>query len=287
MALANRLCGNLWDAPVLEVTLGGFSCEAQMPSRFAITGGDASVRVGNTLVGQHRLFHVEAGAQIEIGFVRTGCRVMLAVAGGFVADELFGSASTYLPAAFGGFHGRAVKAGDVLQFGSCMSASDSPTTPPDLQPVIGSSHLLRITMGPEWESLTEAARTSFFATPFRAAQQIDRMGIRLEGNCLELRTGREQIRSAAVAPGTIQCPGGGLPILLGPDAQVTGGYPRIASVITADLWRMGQIKPRDQVRFFLVDEQQAAEALRSSASHSRTWCGSEWLTGAQSQRSSA
>ncbi|MCQ8186340.1 biotin-dependent carboxyltransferase family protein [Parvularcula maris] len=284
LALANRLCGNIWDAPALEITFSPFACRFHKRQVIGVTGAPASLVLGGRSAEQHRTLTAEAGEILEINPTRIGSRIMLAASGGFHADQLFGSASTYLPASFGGLQGRALRKNDQLTVNELLRNVEHTSTPKELLPTLSNSHILRVTTAPEWESLTPLSHRRFVEMPFFADRQIDRMGIRLSKNPLQLEEECTQIESAAVAPGTIQCPVGGVPIMLGPDAQVTGGYPRIASVITADLWRMGQVRPGDRVRFMLVTDNEANKARRTLAAITTNWCGSEWLSAAARER---
>jgi biotin-dependent carboxylase-like uncharacterized protein len=279
LALANRLCGNPEDAAALEITFGPFTCRFRVEATIAVTGAPADVLIDEAVCQQHRSLRIKKDSVLKIGAARSGARIMLAVSGGFEAETAFGSASSYLPAGFGGLAGRALKPGDRLSISPEGGTADGLQTPAELVPEIAATHLLRVTQGPEWEALQARDRRRFYEAPFFAARQIDRMGVRLKRNPLSPQQGQEQIRSAAVAPGTLQLPPGGVPILLGPDAQVTGGYPRIASVISADLWRIGQIRPGDRVRFFCVSQDEAALVNRRRARLTEGWCGSGWLTG--------
>lgn len=279
MALANRLCGNAWNTPVLEITFGPASFRFDQPLTFAVTGAAALLALDGQPLDPHKSYTAEGGSVLTIGVGKVGLRIYLAVAGGFDGQDFFGSRSTYLPARFGGFEGRPLKDGDALALLAPRSTGNGVATPVELIPAIHDSHVLRVCPSTEFASLTHASRRRLFEKPFIVAQQLDRMGLRLSGNRLEIRRGDENIPSAAVHPGVIQCPAGGTPILLGSDAQTTGGYPRILSVIGADLHRIGQIRPGDRVQLFYCSAPDAAKDARGILAYYQGWIGSDWLYG--------
>jgi antagonist of KipI len=192
---------------------------------------------------------------------------------------VLGSRSTYLPAAFGGHSGRALRTGDRLTLGSRSGPLEQGTRARSLaQPLMPQyDRALRIIAGEHLGSLTEGARTSFWSTEFVVSSRSDRMGYRLDGQTLELVAATE-VLSAAVTMGTIQLPAGGSPILLMADRQTTGGYPRLGQVASVDLGSAAQLKPGDTIRFAQVsledaqrmylERQRATDALRRALAHS-------------------
>ena len=279
MALANRLCGNPWDAPVLEVTFGGVTFTFVEDCTFAVAGAMAPLLLDGRPVEAHRTHSAHRGQSLEIGVSKVGLRIYLAVAGGLAGQDLFGSVSTFIPASFGGYEGRPLQDGDQLELLTPGPTGAGLQTPSELIPHYHDTHVLRVCPSAEFSALTHESRKQLFERPFFAARQLDRMGIRLEGNPLQLRHGDEQVPSAAVHPGVIQCPAGGTPILLGADAQTTGGYPRILSVIGADLHRLGQIRPGDRVQLFYCSAGDAAVQARGVLAYYDNWIGSQWLYG--------
>ncbi|NNU14763.1 biotin-dependent carboxyltransferase [Parvularcula sp. ZS-1/3] len=256
--LANHLCGNGFGNPVLEIPMGGAAFEAQQDVALAVTGGQAELAVDGQPAGLGQALLLKKNSKLSIGSVSAGFRVYLAVAGGFEAAEVMASASTYLPASLGGFAGRALREGDVLEVGSNQSTTRD--LPSDLLPRFAQSHIIRVTRSPEFSALPRAAQRGLFSKPFTASRQLSRMGVPLEAEALALD--RSEIASAPVHPGTVQLPPSGLPIILGPDAQTTGGYPRVLSVIAADMHRLGQIGPGHRVQFFERTEEEAEADFR-------------------------
>lgn len=274
LALANRLCGNQPDCPGLEVTFGGLTLRAEADVTIAVTGAQVDVRVGDRPEAMHRSIALRQGEEISIGQTRRGMRAYVAVSGGIDVPSVFGSSSTYLPGGFGGFEGRALKQGDRLSVGVPHQATPGLETPAELRLSFGRSTVLRVVRSAEFERLDEDAKRQLFEKPFRAATQIDRMGIRLERNRLKLCEA-VSMKSSAVFPGIVQLPDGGEPILLGPDAQTTGGYARILSVAAVDMHLIGQIAPRSEIRFFLRTAEEAAEDLDLRERLLRSWIGGQ------------
>jgi antagonist of KipI len=200
----------------------------------------------------------------------------LAAAGGFDVAEVLGSKSTYLRAGIGGWQGRALQKGDVLPVGSLSTASqrlgkmvECGTQTPffatvnwavsqGIIPEYRSEPTLRVLKGSQFEAFTLASRHDLFHTPYQVTLQSDRMGYRLQGAALSLQTPLELI-SEGVAFGTIQVPPEGQPIILMADRQTTGGYPKIADVISVDLPLLAQVKPGESVRFVPVGLEEAQE----------------------------
>jgi biotin-dependent carboxylase-like uncharacterized protein len=170
-----------------------------------------------------------------------------------------GSASTNLLSGLGGFEGRALREGDLLQIGPANGPFHKRTISPDLLQQLSSRNVLRVTSGPQAGWFSESALRSFYAGAYRVGEQSNRMGLRLEGMPISQSAGRQMI-TEGVSLGAIQVPDGGLPIILFVEQQTTGGYPKIANVISADLHRLGQLRPRDEIRFELISFE-AARAL--------------------------
>lgn len=262
--IANLLVGNPPGTAALEITLAGprlrFECDALV----AVCGGDFTPRVADVAVRRWRPVLVRAGSVLEFGPAVQGARCCLAVAGGFRVPEVLASASTNLAARFGGHQGRPLAAGDRLAI-----APPDPGLYPGLQwecahyrePARNLGWFaawyreldflrparLRFIPGPQWPLLTEASRAALLDGPFKAGARSDRMGIRLQGPALALELPLEML-SAGVAPGTLQLPPDGSPILLMADRQTTGGYPRLGEVATVDLPKAAQLRPGEELR---------------------------------------
>ncbi|MEM9054168.1 MAG: biotin-dependent carboxyltransferase family protein, partial [Pseudomonadota bacterium] len=238
MALANRIVPNGPNETALEITFGGFAAEVEKECSIAITGAQTTVICSGEAMPMHQTLHLKAGDILEIAPAKQGMRIYLAVTGGFVADALFGSRSTYLPAGFGGYKGRALQVGDQLAFAGKAVCQETLETPEGLQPVFTNSWALRACRSAETDLLDPAVLDALFGAPFTAGRQGTRMGVSLEGAPLPLN-GDALMKSAAVYPGTIQCPPSGIPVVLLCDAQTTGGYPRIAHIARCDRHLLG------------------------------------------------
>lgn len=270
LALANRLVGNTLLAPALETTLTGVSVRFERNCFAAVTGAKARVWLNGERVKRHRTLAVAAGDELEIGPAKAGARNYLAFAGGVDVAEVLGSASTYLPAGFGGFQGRAVRAGDVLSVAPVHDAPEMLKTPGDFRLLAGTSWALRACYGAEVDCLDKDSRFDLFDTNFSVGNRADRMGLQLEGARFDVKS-RGRLASAPVFPGTIQCPEDGRPFLLSIDAQTIGGYPRVAQVARADRHLIGQLRPGDHVRLLWRDTESAREELLAKHDYWREW----------------
>jgi len=269
--LANLLVGNDEGAAVLEATLAGPTLVFERATMFAIGGADFGARLDGEPIVPLRTRHAKAGTTLELGAARTGCRAYVAMAGGIDVPIVLGSRSTYLPAAFGGYEGRALRAGDLIPLGTNDGAGAGDFTGlraigPAAAPRYG--HALRVVPGEHLTRLTVAARARFFGAEFTVSPRSDRMGYRLDGPALDALEMLDLL-SAAVTMGTIQLPAGGTPILLMADRQTTGGYPRLGQVATVDLGAAAQLRPGDAVRFeeISLDEAQRLYLEREQGVH--------------------
>ena len=261
-AMANIFVSNDPGEGVLECTLMGPQLRFDCDEVIAITGGDLSPSLDGKPIATYAAVEVKAGQTLRFGAPKAGCRAYLAVAGGFDIPEVMGSQSTYMKAALGGFEGRKLQKGDVLglkapvaTFSNLRQRCISPEFRP--RPV----YTLRVILGPQDDAFTEKGIADFLGSEYTVTQEFDRMGCRMEGPVIEHKNGGDII-SDGIAFGAIQVPGAGKPILMLADHQTTGGYTKIANVITADFRLAGQLKGGDKVRFEKVSTAQAQELLR-------------------------
>lgn len=254
LVLANRLVGNSDRVAGLELLLRGPSLRFPQGGIIALTGADMQARCNGSAVpvGQTRV--VPAGAVLELGLASSGLRSYLAVAGGVEAPPVLGSCATFLPGAFGGWQGRALRAGDRLPVGT-----PTPVRVGRLK-FDGCDGMLRIVPGPQLAGFADAALKRLTTNEFRLSADANRLGLRLSGAALEYAG--DELASQAVLPGAIQAPPDGRPIILGWDGPVTGGYPVIAGVIGADLSCLAQLRPGDALRFSFVTAKEAQAAWR-------------------------
>ena len=257
--LANRLVGNPEDAAALEITLTGPELRADGDLWCAVAGADFGVQADGQSVAPTRPFRVPSGGSIRFRERRAGARATLAVSGGIAVPSVFGSRATGLAAGIGPLGGRALKAGDRLPIGEATSARHVSSFYPLTMPRGGAR--LRVLPGPHESAFPGEARRTFYASRFVVAATSNRMGYRLDGPPLA-RGQATEILSDATPFGSVQVPASGAPILLMADRQTTGGYPKIATVISADLPVAGQLAPGDWIEFAACTLEEALEALR-------------------------
>lgn len=262
--LANMLAGNDDDAALLEVTFTGPTLRFTRAGTVALGGADFSAALDGESVAPWRAVPAPAGSTLSLGAARDGCRAWIAVSGGIDVPTVLGSRSTCLVAAFGGFEGRALRAGDVLPIGAAHAEPPRRALAAALRPVHGST--LRLVAGAQLASLDEESRTALFGTRFGVSARSDRMGYRLEGAALGMHA-HVELLSAAVPMGAVQLPPGGAPIILMADHQTTGGYPLIGHVATVDLGAVAQLRPGDTIAFaeISLDEAQRLYLERERA----------------------
>ena len=270
LALANRLVGNTLLMPALETTLTGVTLRFESDGFVAVTGASARLRLNGDRVKRHRTLAVRSGEVLELGSAKAGARNYVAFAGGIASNEVLRSASTYLPAGFGGHQGRALRVDDVIATNPLDVPPEMTRTPPNFRPRATTSWALRACHGAEIDLLDEAGKTDLFDTNFTIGNRADRMGLQFDGKSFQVASGG-QLDSAPVFPGTIQCPEDGKPFLLSIDAGTIGGYPRVAQVARVDRHIIGQLRPGDHVRLLWRDEQSAAEELRAKHDYWRQW----------------
>lgn len=269
-ALANRLVGNPAESTAIEITYGGFNADVEAACAIAITGACDQILISGAPAPAHTTLHLKAGDQIEIAPVTHGMRTYLAIATGFRADAMFGSSSTYLPAQFGGFEGRALKAGDRLTPKGSPIRDQTLETPESHRPIFSHAIALRACASAETDLLPRSDQARLFEETFIAGRQATRMGVSLTGHTLSPNSDG-QMKSAPVFPGTIQCPPSGTPVVLLCDAQTTGGYPRIAQIARCDRHLLGQIRPGDRVQLLQRSPDDALRDYAEKRSFLDTW----------------
>jgi len=270
MALANQLVGNALLAPALETTLTGIDLRFAVDTCVAITGAPSALALNGRAIEFHQTHRVSAGDDLHVGAATAGARVYIATAGGLVADEMLGSCSTYLPAAFGGHAGRVIRKGDHLDIQPIDHEVSQSATPLEFQPPVVRGWAVRACVALEIGMLDELDVAHLFDTNFTIGARNDRMGMQLQGRAFDVQSSG-RLPSAPVFPGCVQCPENGAPYLLSVDAQTTGGYPRIAQVARVDRHVLGQFRTGDHVRLLRRSPQQAAEDLLEKLDYWRGW----------------
>ena len=259
--LANLLVGNRRSAATLEVTLIGPEIRFEDESVFAVTGAEFQLVLDGIVVPTHVARWARRGAMLRFGDRRRGARAYMAVAGGFDVPPVLGSRSTHLVSRVGGVGGRALVAGDGIPVGATdRVANVADRSRPPVIGLPGRGARLRVMLGPEDDRFSEAALATLQTARYEITPQSNRMGYRLTGPRLSHRGGADTL-SDGTPIGSVQVPASGEPILLMADCQTTGGYPKIATVITADLPVAGQLAPADWIEFEVCDRQDAVAAL--------------------------
>ena len=276
--LGNLLVGNEETAAGLEITLGGSRLNLPDERLVAWCGGNFDVRVGSLSLPAGRAAVMCAGEELSIKQPKVGCRAWLAISGGVDVPKVLESRSTDLRSNFGGLVGRPLRDGDAMSLGeksaraeslvdklrqnrtASWSAPQNWASPAQAEPV------LRITQGVDWSRFNDSAQRALTNETFTVSPDSDRMGARLAGPVLQ-RNDDVDLVSEAVAPGTIQVPPSGNPILLLGDCQTIGGYPKIAHVLTVDLPMAAQLRASDRVRFREVSLVEAHRLLYERERH--------------------
>jgi len=261
LRLGNRLVGNDEGAAGLEMTLLGGMFIFPEGALLALTGSDFGATLDGKPVELRSSFEAKPGQSLRLGPTRTGARCYLCVQGGIAVELFLGSASTHVLSGLGGHEGRALRKGDALKMGAESGAIHGRRLTARALKELQPRKVLRVTEGPQSDWFPESARRLFYESRYRVAEESNRMGIRLEGAIVPVPSGGEMI-SEGVSLGAIQVPEGGKPIILSVEQQTTGGYPKIANVISADFHSLGQLRPRDEIRFERVDWETARDLLR-------------------------
>ncbi|WP_024872669.1 biotin-dependent carboxyltransferase family protein [Tolumonas lignilytica] len=256
LLIANRLLANDDHAAGLEMFYGLTQIRFHKDTWFALAGCEcfATLNQKPVLLGWAR--KAKVGDILTLNSPRNGLCAYLAVAGGIDVPSLMGARATDVQAGFGGYAGRKLQNGDQLLLGK--KAHRKLMARGVLLPPLNQA--IRVLAGAECHEFTDEAQQAFFNHGWRVSSDSNRMGFRLEGETLS-RTVQSELLSQGVFPGVIQVPHNGQPIMLAAEAQATGGYPRIATIIQADLWKLGQLRPGVDVHFKLVSRAEAASAL--------------------------
>jgi len=257
LRLANLIVGNREGEAALEITLGGIETEFVQDSFFALTGAEAEARLNREKVFPWSRVAAARGDRLTVDYSRKEARIYLALAGGIDVPPVMGSKSTYLRGGFGGYLGRALKKGDLLECGPAGGAG-LPGIPSGMIPAYADQPTLRVVLGPQDEEISAEGLSTFRSSAYVVTRQADRMGCRLEGPRIRHRRGPDII-SDGTSFGAIQVPGNGQPIILLADRQTTGGYVKIAGVISVDWPVLAQALPGREIRFATVSLKKARE----------------------------
>jgi len=261
LRVANLLVGNNEGEACLEITLLGLQVRVLGNTVIAITGADLSPMLNNSQLPMWEAVMVSRGDTISFPWPKRGCRSYLAVTGGIDVPKVMGSSSTYVKSCIGGLEGRPLRTGDRLKSGKMQMGTLGRRLPPQYLPEYGNQSELRVLLGPQDDHFTQEGIHTYLHSEYTISTEADRVGYRLQGSPIEHKAGADII-SDGIPLGAVQVPGDGLPIILLADRQTTGGYTKIAVVITADIPKLAQAKPGDKVRFLQVTEEDAHRCLR-------------------------
>ncbi|WP_051629589.1 5-oxoprolinase subunit C family protein [Lacrimispora aerotolerans] len=286
MRLSNLLAGNLEGecrAAVVEFTLRGGEIRFTSPEVFSLAGADMEPFLNGTPVPMYEPVCAEEGDVLTLSLAKEGLRTYLAVYGGVDVPLVMGSRSTNLKCRLGGFHGRVLKQGDILPTGKSaeevralwqsIQGNGKGSAPNAEQPLLQRSStpkryygteeyvLLRAVEGPQIQAFTEEGVRTFLRNPYRLSSDCDRMACRLEGPVIDMIQGADII-SDGIVEGSVQVSASGLPMVMMSDHQTTGGYAKIATVISTDIPALAQLRPGEWVTFQFVTPQEAVNICR-------------------------
>jgi len=252
LRLGNRLVSNAEGAAALEMTLLGGTFVFPQGAIIALTGSDFAATVDGSLLEFWTSAEVKPGQALRVGATRSGARCYLCVQGGIVERPFLGSVSTHLLSGLGGHEGRALRKGDAVRIGRVTGAFRKRTVSPRILRSLSPRKVLRVTPGPQSDLFPQKSQQLFYESTYRIAEDSNRMGLRLEGPSIA-QVSSEDMITEGVSIGAVQITAGGQPIILFVEQQTTGGYAKIANVISADLHSLGQLRPRDEIRFERAD----------------------------------
>ena len=260
--IANLLVDNKEDDAVLEYTFKGPNLKFEEDAIIAVTGAENTVKINGKKIKMWKSHYIEKGSTLEISSAQKGLRGYISFKSGFDLPEIMGSKSTYLRANLGGYEGRKLKNGDVLEINKKISRDNYTLKSlekkyrPDF-----SQRNIRVILGPQDDSFSKEGISKFLKDEFKVSSQADRMGYRLEGPKIDHKDGADIITDG-IAEGSIQVSGNGKPIIMLADSQTTGGYTKITTVITVDIDIVSQKKPGDLITFEKIDIKTAQKLFK-------------------------
>ncbi len=256
LQIGNRLVGNTPGAAALEMTLAGGTFRFPEGGVICLAGANFGGQLDGKELAPWKAHAILPGKRVLLGATQDFARCYLCVAGGIEVEEFLRSASTHLLSGLGGWQGRALKKGDVLPIGQVTKLIRQRKMAAGVLEALRPGKTLRVTRGPQFDWFAEDMHSRLFDEEYLVSEESNRMGLRLEGPRLGAREKTELISEGAPL-GAIQVTASGQPILLFVEQQTTGGYPKIANVIGADLHCVGQLRPRDAIRFAEVSMEEA------------------------------
>ena len=266
LKLANFLINKNLNSPVLECTLTGPVLKFLKSFFLVITGADMKPKINDIDIKMNTVIRAKTNDVLSLSNCSIGCRSYIAFSENLIAERFLGSASTYLPAKLGGIEGLPLQVGSII---STDPADFDITTSEKINlntiNFFTNEWELRAIEGPEFNFLRNESKKDIFSSSYIVSNDSSRMGNRLEGTRIELINNDHMI-SSPMSIGTVQCPKGGLPIILGCDSQTLGGYPRVLQIAEIDLPLIGQLRPSDKVLFKKISIDKARSELKNQAS---------------------
>jgi len=248
LRLGNLLLENAPGTPALEMTLTGGTFFFPDGAVICLAGANFGAQMDGKMLEPWMPHAIFPGKRVALGATRDFARCYLCVAGGVGVVDFLGSASTHLLSGLGGWEGRALRKDDVLQIGRLEKNIRRRKLRPEVLETLKPEKKLRVTRGPQFDWFVEEARSALAGGEFVVSEDSNRIGLRLDGPRLAAQSRAEMI-SEGTPLGAIQVTPSGQAIVLFVEQQTTGGYPKIANVIGADLHCVGQLRPRDTIRF--------------------------------------
>ncbi|MFW5872423.1 MAG: biotin-dependent carboxyltransferase family protein [bacterium] len=252
LRMGNRLLGNNDDEAGIEISSPGLSLEVLDQTVIAMTGGDFKPTINNSPVSMWSSIEVGKGDCISFNQIRNGSRSYLLVAGGIIVPSIFGSKSTYLPGKMGGIMGRKLKKDDLLNIGKQsydkLENILGRTIPSNKIPAYKNENEIRVILGPQEDYFSSNGLDTFLNSAYFITVNSNRMGYRLDGPKIASKRGSD-IVTDGIPLGSIQVPNDGMPIVMLADHQTTGGYAKIATVISVDIDKFAQMSPGNKIKF--------------------------------------
>lgn len=258
MEVSNRLVGNDPSEGVLEMTLMGIEFEIEGEALMAVCGAQMEGTINGEPLPLWQSISLKDGDEVSLSSCSSGARAYLALSGGFKIPEVLGSKSTYTRAKMGGFKGRKLEAGDEIELGEQKGEQKLYALPKDKIPKLSESTEIRVILGPQDDYFTEEGIQVFLSSEYTVSQDSDRMGYRLKGKEIAHKD-RADIISDGICFGAVQVAGDGQPTIMLADRQTTGGYTKIATVISPDLPLLAQMSPGSKLTFKEISIDQARE----------------------------
>jgi biotin-dependent carboxylase-like uncharacterized protein len=261
LRVGNLLLNNPPTAAALEMTLTGGTYRFPDGVEIALTGADFGSTLDGVPFENWRVIHVAPGQTLRLAGTRNSARCYLCVAGGFAVDSFLGSASTHVLSGLGGLEGRPLRRGAVLAIRVSNTPMGRRRILRDCLPQLLPRTILRVTEGPQSDWFNDDTRATFYNAKYSVTEEANRVGLRLQGPPLQIARNKTMLTEGAPL-GAVQVPESGQPIILFVEQQTTGGYPKIANLIAADMSSVGQLRPRDEVQFQLTTFEIALALLK-------------------------